>query len=75
MPYLLGSRDVPERSEEHLSIQVRREESGLRRRDDLSEEAGDTALVETMLGGDLTVTYIAQGRNFLAVGAKVPRMP
>jgi len=75
MPYLLASRDVSERSMEHLSIQVRRGESGLRRRDDLSEEAGDTAPVETMLGGDLTVTYIAQGRSFLAVVAKVPRMP
>ena len=43
---------------------------------DLCEEVGESVVLETMSGGDLVVTYIAQGRHSLTVapniGNKVP---
>ncbi len=38
---------------------------------DLCEEVGETAVLETISGGDVTATYIAQGRNSLTVVPKI----
>jgi DNA-binding IclR family transcriptional regulator len=38
---------------------------------DLCEEVGETVVLEAMSGGDLVVTYIAQGRHSLTVAPKI----